>query len=102
MYFHCFPIIFNNNRYVFYYLAQWVEQRKKIYFQKCEDAFQQDNVKMLNKYWLDSNWKGFFPKDGKIDFNVRNTGVNHEILKHIGLQYSTPPDCEFNLHTGRF
>ena len=55
---------------------------------------------MLNKHWLDSNWKGFFPKDGKIDFNVRNTGISREILNHIGLTYSTPPDCEFNLHTG--
>lgn len=55
---------------------------------------------MLNKHWLDSNWKGFFPKDGKIDFVARNTGVNRETLKHIGLKYSTPPDCEFNLHTG--
>eukprot|EP00800_Vazella_pourtalesii_P015963 TRINITY_DN4451_c0_g1_i1.p1 TRINITY_DN4451_c0_g1~~TRINITY_DN4451_c0_g1_i1.p1 ORF type:complete len:484 (+),score=23.94 TRINITY_DN4451_c0_g1_i1:277-1728(+) len=80
--------------------AEWVEQEKRVYFNKCEEAFQAGDVKMLNKHWLDSNWKGFFPKDGKIDFVARNTGVNRETLKHIGLKYSTPPDCEFNLHTG--
>ena len=55
---------------------------------------------MLNKQWLDSNWKGFFPKDGKINYKDRMTGVDLNVLNHIGTKYSSPPDCEFNLHPG--
>ena len=77
-----------------------MKNKKKSYLDKCEQAFQQDGVKMLNKHWLDSNWKGFFPKDGKIDYKDRMTGVDLNVLEHIGTKYSSPPDCDFNLHPG--
>ena len=57
---------------------------------------------MLNKHWLDSNWKGFFPKDGKLDYQLKTTGVDIDRLSLIGKKFSSHPDSDFNLHPGTF
>ncbi|KAL3282567.1 hypothetical protein HHI36_005746 [Cryptolaemus montrouzieri] len=56
------------------------------------------NVKLTD--WLDSPWVGFFT--GKDKYEVKSTGVNEKILKHIGLAFSAqpPPELKFVVHKG--
>ena len=66
----------------------------------CEEAYllaKKENS-VSNSDWLDSPWDGFF--DPKQSMVLGKTGVKEDILKHIGLKFSTPPEGNFVIHGG--
>lgn len=81
---------------------QEVKEIKDKYDKICEEAFEKAKKITSIKYsdWLDSPWHGFF--HGKDQTKVEPTGVQEQILRHIGVALSSPPPAplEFVLHKG--
>ena len=98
---------------------------KRLYDEQCEEALEKssgDSVKILNRDWLDSPWKGnhsnhlfvtieisftihvgFFPENGP-EMKMSPTGIDKKVLLDIGHVFSTPPAGDdfkdFTLHSG--
>lgn len=75
-----------------------IDDVKTKYENILQDAYKNAKKETLyfNKKWLDSPWNGFFD-----DPNVKTkpTGVEEEVLNHIGKHFSSPPD-NFHIHPG--
>jgi 2-oxoglutarate dehydrogenase E1 component len=83
-----------------------LEMEKRLYDEQCEEALEKssgDSVKILNRDWLDSPWKGFFPENGP-EMKMSPTGIDKKVLLDIGHVFSTPPAGDdfkdFTLHSG--
>ncbi|KAK1334714.1 hypothetical protein QTO34_004280 [Cnephaeus nilssonii] len=69
----------------------------------CEEAFARSkDEKILHiKHWLDSPWPGFFTLDGQPrSMTCPSTGLEEDILAHIGSVASSVPVENFTIHGG--
>lgn len=79
-----------------------VQEEKENYEKICEEAYldaKTDKREIRNRDWLDSPWKGFFPKNYKL-LPLKPTGISLNTLKHVGNTVSTPPGGDFKVHGG--
>ncbi|XP_031567759.1 2-oxoglutarate dehydrogenase, mitochondrial-like [Actinia tenebrosa] len=79
-----------------------VQEEIAKYEKICEEAYfeaKSDRKQLRNKDWLDSPWKGFFPKNYEMT-PIKPTGISLDKLKHIGKVMSTPPEGDFKTHGG--
>ena len=82
------------------YTSEEVDEVRARYDAILQEAYKnvEKETKVSNKDWLDSPWHGFF--------GVRDpvlcppTGVDEDILKHVGTHFSTPPPGNFKIHPG--
>ena len=67
----------------------------------CEEAYTlaKKEISVSNKDWLDSPWEGFF--DNREAMVLPKTGVDEEVLKHVGTVFSSPPPGDFVIHGGK-
>ncbi|XP_044750398.1 2-oxoglutarate dehydrogenase, mitochondrial-like isoform X2 [Coccinella septempunctata] len=77
---------------------QYMEEYDRILEDGLEASRKETHVKLT--HWLDSPWVGFFK--GKDKYEVKSTGVNEKILKHVATVFSSPPvpELKFKLHKG--
>ncbi|XP_075911007.1 2-oxoglutarate dehydrogenase complex component E1-like isoform X3 [Petromyzon marinus] len=83
--------------------TQEFEEEVSKYDKICEEAYvrSKDNKILHIKHWLDSPWPGFFTLDGKPKTMVcPPTGVEEDILRHIGVQASSLSQEDFVIHGG--
>lgn len=69
----------------------------------CEEAFTRSkDEKILHiKHWLDSPWPGFFTLDGQPrSMTCPSTGLEEDVLTHIGNVASSVPVENFTIHGG--
>ena len=69
----------------------------------CEEAFTRSkDEKILHiKHWLDSPWPGFFTLDGQPrSMTCPSTGLEEDVLFHIGKVASSVPVENFTIHGG--
>ncbi|KRX18979.1 2-oxoglutarate dehydrogenase, mitochondrial, partial [Trichinella nelsoni] len=78
---------------------EYVQAEMDHYVEIMETAYSNSQKEMFvrNRDWLDSPWKTFFPCD--VDLKLKPTGVNVEVLQHIGNIFSAVPK-NFRLHSG--
>ncbi|EDO37169.1 predicted protein [Nematostella vectensis] len=79
-----------------------VQEEIAKYEKICEEAFieaKSEKRVLKNRDWLDSPWKGFFPKNYEVTA-IKPTGITLDRIKHIGKTFSTPPDGDFKIHGG--
>ena len=71
----------------------------------CKEAYSLANspdMKLQNRDWLDSPWKGFFEDHNgvaAVNNEISPTGVNEAMLMKIAHQFSSWPE-DFNIHPG--
>ncbi|XP_042905193.1 2-oxoglutarate dehydrogenase complex component E1 isoform X2 [Parasteatoda tepidariorum] len=56
------------------------------------------DTRMYNTDWLDSPWKGFFGT--KNLYKCDPTGVEEDVLRHIGVAFGSSPPGNFKIHPG--
>lgn len=82
--------------------SEEVDQIKKNYENICEQEFEKakTHVRMHYLDWLDSPWTGFF--QGKDPYESKSTGIDDQLLQHIGEVMSSPPppQMQFVIHKG--
>ncbi|KTG44687.1 hypothetical protein cypCar_00020462, partial [Cyprinus carpio] len=69
----------------------------------CEEAYTSSkDEKILHiRHWLDSPWPDFFKLDGEPkSMSCPSTGLNEEVLRHIGEVASSVPLKDFAIHSG--
>ncbi|XP_070280987.1 2-oxoglutarate dehydrogenase complex component E1 isoform X1 [Myotis yumanensis] len=79
------------------------EEEISKYDKICEEAFARSkDEKILHiKHWLDSPWPGFFTLDGQPrSMTCPSTGLEEEVLTHIGSVASSVPVENFTIHGG--
>ncbi|KAF6086501.1 oxoglutarate dehydrogenase [Phyllostomus discolor] len=79
------------------------EEEISKYDKICEEAFARSkDEKILHiKHWLDSPWPGFFTLDGQPrSMTCPSTGLEEDILTHIGNVASSVPVENFTIHGG--
>ncbi|XP_008158816.1 2-oxoglutarate dehydrogenase complex component E1 isoform X1 [Eptesicus fuscus] len=79
------------------------EEEISKYDKICEEAFARSkDEKILHiKHWLDSPWPGFFTLDGQPrSMTCPSTGLEEDILTHIGSVASSVPVENFTIHGG--
>ncbi|XP_060560261.1 2-oxoglutarate dehydrogenase complex component E1-like isoform X4 [Ruditapes philippinarum] len=66
----------------------------------CEEAYMlaKKEISVSNKDWLDSPWEGFF--DNREAMVLPKTGVEEDVLQHVGTVFSSPPPGDFVIHGG--
>uniref|UniRef100_A0A673HFR3 2-oxoglutarate dehydrogenase complex component E1 n=1 Tax=Sinocyclocheilus rhinocerous TaxID=307959 RepID=A0A673HFR3_9TELE len=82
---------------------QECEEEIAKYDKICEEAYNRSkDEKILHiKHWLDSPWPGFFTLDGQPkSMSCPSTGLNEEVLSHIGQVASSVPVEDFTIHGG--
>uniref|UniRef100_A0A8C1QTX7 2-oxoglutarate dehydrogenase complex component E1 n=1 Tax=Cyprinus carpio TaxID=7962 RepID=A0A8C1QTX7_CYPCA len=82
---------------------QEYEEEIAKYDKICEEAYNRSkDEKILHiKHWLDSPWPGFFTLDGQPkSMSCPSTGLNEEVLSHIGQMASSVPVEDFTIHGG--
>uniref|UniRef100_A0A671MGM9 2-oxoglutarate dehydrogenase complex component E1 n=1 Tax=Sinocyclocheilus anshuiensis TaxID=1608454 RepID=A0A671MGM9_9TELE len=82
---------------------QEYEEEIAKYDKICEEAYNRSkDEKILHiKHWLDSPWPGFFTLDGQPkSMSCPSTGLNEEVLSHIGQVASSVPVEDFTIHGG--
>lgn len=76
-----------------------IDDVKTKYENILQDAYK--NAKQVTTYfhknWLDSPWKDFFD-DPKA--RTKPTGIELDVIKHVGEKFSTPPPNDFHIHPG--
>ncbi|XP_067124853.1 2-oxoglutarate dehydrogenase complex component E1 isoform X2 [Centruroides vittatus] len=77
-----------------------IEEEKEKYEIILQEAFRnaEKETKTFNRDWLDSPWSGFFGQRSPMKCDP--TGVSEDIIKHIGMQFSSPPPGNFKIHPG--
>lgn len=77
-----------------------IEEEEARYEAILQEAYTnaEKDIRMYNTDWLDSPWKGFFGQ--KSMHKCEPTGVAEDILKHIGVAFSSPPPGNFKTHPG--
>eukprot|EP00066_Takifugu_rubripes_P002275 XP_003964098.1 PREDICTED: 2-oxoglutarate dehydrogenase-like, mitochondrial isoform X1 [Takifugu rubripes] len=83
-------------------LQEYEEEVAK-YDKICEEAYASSkDEKILHiRHWLDSPWPDFFTADGEPKtMSYIPTGLDEEILQHIGKEASSVPLEDFNIHPG--
>uniref|UniRef100_V5ICT2 oxoglutarate dehydrogenase (succinyl-transferring) n=1 Tax=Ixodes ricinus TaxID=34613 RepID=V5ICT2_IXORI len=77
-----------------------IEDEKERYDGILSEAYKnaEKEGKSYNRDWLDSPWSGFFGDRDPIKCDP--TGVSEEILRHIGVAFSSPPPGNFKIHPG--
>lgn len=77
-----------------------IEEEKEKYESILQEAYNnsEKESKTYNKDWLDSPWTGFFGE--RSPFKCEATGVPEDIIKHIGVAFSSPPTGNFKIHPG--
>ncbi|XP_005396712.1 PREDICTED: 2-oxoglutarate dehydrogenase, mitochondrial isoform X1 [Chinchilla lanigera] len=79
------------------------EEEISKYDKICEEAFTRSkDEKILHiKHWLDSPWPGFFTLDGQPrSMSCPSTGLEEDVLTHIGNVASSVPVENFTIHGG--
>lgn len=79
------------------------EEEISKYDKICEEAFARSkDEKILHiKHWLDSPWPGFFTLDGQPrSMSCPSTGLEEDVLTHIGNVASSVPVENFTIHGG--
>ncbi|KRZ17921.1 2-oxoglutarate dehydrogenase, mitochondrial, partial [Trichinella zimbabwensis] len=78
---------------------EYVQAEMDHYGEIMETAYSNSQKEMFlrNRDWIDSPWKTFFPCD--MDLKLKSTGVNIDVLEHIGNIFSAVPK-NFRLHSG--
>ncbi|KAK9968708.1 hypothetical protein ABG768_003019 [Culter alburnus] len=82
---------------------QEYEEEIAKYDKICEEAYNRSkDEKILHiKHWLDSPWPGFFTLDGQPkSMSCPSTGLNEEMLSHVGQVASSVPVDDFTIHGG--
>uniref|UniRef100_H3CTB5 2-oxoglutarate dehydrogenase complex component E1 n=1 Tax=Tetraodon nigroviridis TaxID=99883 RepID=H3CTB5_TETNG len=83
-------------------LQEYEEEVAK-YDKICEEAYASSkDEKILHiRHWLDSPWPDFFTAEGEPkSMSYAPTGLDEEILQHIGKAASSVPLEDFNIHHG--
>ncbi|XP_056616415.1 2-oxoglutarate dehydrogenase-like, mitochondrial isoform X4 [Triplophysa dalaica] len=83
-------------------LQEYEEEVAK-YDKICEEAYRSSkDEKILNiRHWLDSPWPDFFTPEGEPkSTSCPSTGLNEEVLRHIGEVASSVPLKDFAIHSG--
>ncbi|KAM7303525.1 2-oxoglutarate dehydrogenase, mitochondrial isoform X1 [Ixodes scapularis] len=77
-----------------------IEDEKERYDGILAEAYKnaEKEGKSYNRDWLDSPWSGFFGDRDPIKCDP--TGVSEEILRHVGVAFSSPPPGNFKIHPG--
>ncbi|CAN7990498.1 unnamed protein product, partial [Ixodes pacificus] len=77
-----------------------IEDEKERYDGILSEAYKnaEKEGKSYNRDWLDSPWSGFFGDRDPIKCDP--TGVSEEILRHVGVAFSSPPPGNFKIHPG--
>ncbi|KAK3744397.1 hypothetical protein QZH41_012160 [Actinostola sp. cb2023] len=79
-----------------------VQEEIAKYEKICEGAYleaKSERKRLRNRDWLDSPWKGFFPKNYEVT-PIKPTGITLDKVKQIGKVMSTPPEGDFKTHGG--
>ncbi|KXJ27697.1 2-oxoglutarate dehydrogenase-like, mitochondrial [Exaiptasia diaphana] len=79
-----------------------VQEEIAKYEKICEEAYlesKSERKQLRNRDWLDSPWKGFFPKNYQMA-PIKPTGITMDKIKHVGKAMSTPPEGDFKTHGG--
>ncbi|KAG9275373.1 2-oxoglutarate dehydrogenase-like, mitochondrial [Astyanax mexicanus] len=82
---------------------QEFEEEVAKYDKICEEAYTSSkDEKILHiRHWLDSPWPNFFTIEGEPKrMSYPPTGLNEEVLKHIGKTASSVPLQDFSIHSG--
>uniref|UniRef100_A0A4W3I496 2-oxoglutarate dehydrogenase complex component E1 n=1 Tax=Callorhinchus milii TaxID=7868 RepID=A0A4W3I496_CALMI len=82
---------------------QEFEEEMAKYDKICEEAYTRSKDEKIShiKHWLDSPWPGFFTLDGQPkSMSCPPTGLNEEMLEHIGKIASSVPEEDFTIHGG--
>ncbi|KAI2657868.1 2-oxoglutarate dehydrogenase-like, mitochondrial [Labeo rohita] len=82
---------------------QEFEEEVAKYDKICEEAYTSSkDEKILHiRHWLDSPWPDFFKPDGEPkSMSCPSTGLNEEVLRHIGEVASSVPLKDFAIHSG--
>ncbi|XP_055940786.1 2-oxoglutarate dehydrogenase complex component E1-like [Argiope bruennichi] len=77
-----------------------IEEEEARYEAILQEAYSnaEKDIRMYNTDWLDSPWKGFFGT--KNPHKCDPTGVSEDILRHIGVAFSSAPPGNFKTHPG--
>lgn len=77
-----------------------IEEEEARYQAILQEAYSnaEKDIQLYNTDWLDSPWKGFFGK--KSMQKCEPTGVAEDVLRHIGVAFSSPPPGNFKTHPG--
>ncbi|XP_064457718.1 2-oxoglutarate dehydrogenase complex component E1-like isoform X2 [Ornithodoros turicata] len=77
-----------------------IEEEKERYESILTEAYKnaEKEGKSYNRDWLDSPWSGFFGERSPIKCDP--TGVSEDVLRHIGVAFSSPPPGNFKIHPG--
>ncbi|XP_071371397.1 2-oxoglutarate dehydrogenase-like, mitochondrial isoform X2 [Centroberyx affinis] len=82
---------------------QEFEEEVAKYDKICEEAYTSSkDEKILHiRHWLDSPWPDFFTAEGEPkSMSCPPTGLDEEVLQHIGQTASSVPLEDFKIHTG--
>ncbi|KAE8280667.1 2-oxoglutarate dehydrogenase-like, mitochondrial [Larimichthys crocea] len=82
---------------------QEFEEEVAKYDKICEEAYTSSkDEKILHiRHWLDSPWPDFFTTDGEPkSMSYVPTGLDEEVLQHIGQTASSVPLEDFKIHPG--
>ncbi|KAM6956511.1 LOW QUALITY PROTEIN: 2-oxoglutarate dehydrogenase-like, mitochondrial [Aplochiton taeniatus] len=82
---------------------QEFEEEVAKYDKICEEAYtrSKDEKILRISQWLDSPWPDFFTAEGEPrSMTCPPTGIEEEILQHIGLKASCVPIEDFKIHPG--
>ncbi|XP_012693837.2 2-oxoglutarate dehydrogenase-like, mitochondrial [Clupea harengus] len=83
-------------------LQEYEEEVAK-YDKICEEAYTSSkDEKILHiRHWLDSPWPDFFTAEGEPrNMSCPATGLEEEVLRHIGQTASSVPLEDFSIHSG--
>uniref|UniRef100_A0AAQ4PXQ2 oxoglutarate dehydrogenase (succinyl-transferring) n=1 Tax=Gasterosteus aculeatus aculeatus TaxID=481459 RepID=A0AAQ4PXQ2_GASAC len=82
---------------------QEFEEEVAKYDKICEEAYKSSKDEKISqiRHWLDSPWPDFFTAEGEPrSMNCVPTGLNEEVLQHIGQAASSVPLEDFKVHPG--
>ncbi|XP_016892630.1 2-oxoglutarate dehydrogenase-like, mitochondrial isoform X2 [Cynoglossus semilaevis] len=82
---------------------QEFEEEIAKYDKICEEAYASSkDEKILHiRHWLDSPWRNFFTSEGEPrSMTCVSTGLEEEVLQHIGQTASSVPVEDFTIHPG--
>ncbi|XP_042288705.1 2-oxoglutarate dehydrogenase-like, mitochondrial [Thunnus albacares] len=82
---------------------QEFEEEVAKYDKICEEAYtsSKDEKILHNRHWLDSPWPDFFTAEGEPkSMSCLPTGLDEEVLQHIGQTASSVPLEDFKIHPG--
>ncbi|GFS65743.1 2-oxoglutarate dehydrogenase, mitochondrial [Trichonephila inaurata madagascariensis] len=77
-----------------------IEEEEARYEAILQEAYNnaEKDIRMYNTDWLDSPWKGFFGE--KSPHKCEPTGISEDILRHVGVAFSSAPPGNFKPHPG--